>query len=199
MSEKNHRDGKLVYHLTHVDNLPSIVTSGLCSRRALQQRNHPFKDVANPEILSGRGQHGLDAYVPFHFIPKSPFDGAVVNSAADKRFVLISVSRGFARANGWRVCARHPLANDRQPELLAWDEGIEAIDWPTMNQPQRSYEDHETRMVCMAEALSPQPVTFGDFAFIYAPNQDVQAAAAAALLRLRPVQVNPWMFPKGCR
>lgn len=198
MSEKkSHREGKLVYHLTHIDNLPSMVSAGLCPRRNLQDRQQRFKDVADHGILFGRAPHGLDAYVPFHFICRSPFDYRVMRSAPDRRFVLIAVYRSYARANGWRVSPRHPLAEGRSPELLSWDEGVAAIDWQLMDQERRDYEgDHDTKMVCMAEALSPEPVHHAFWAYVYAPDEQVKVEAERALLRLKRVQVNPHMFPK---
>lgn len=195
IEKKSNRDKAYVYHLTHLDNLPLILSHGLCSRRSLQERQQRFKDVADQEILSGRAQHGLDAYVPFHFICRSPFDYSVVRSASDKRFVLIAVLRSFAKARGWLVSPRHPLADGRYPELLSWDEGIASISWALMDSDDRSYNDHDIKMVCMAEALSPEPVPLAFWANVYAPNDQVKEEAERALLRLKSVKVWPNMFP----
>ena len=70
------QNGKLLYHLTHIDNLDSIFTNGLLSRNNVQQLDG-FVDVANHEILHSRHQHELDNYVLFHFHPYSAFDTAV--------------------------------------------------------------------------------------------------------------------------
>lgn len=47
--------GKLIYHITSIDNLPSILKFGLLSRKCILQ-NHDihFTDIADPEILSKR-------------------------------------------------------------------------------------------------------------------------------------------------
>ena len=66
----NIKDGKLLYHLTRLDNLASILTHGLQPRCELTNTN--FKDIADGEILSSRQQHNLDRYVPFHFFAKTP-------------------------------------------------------------------------------------------------------------------------------
>ncbi|MCK6524231.1 DUF4433 domain-containing protein [Myxococcota bacterium] len=195
IEKKSNRDKAYVYHLTHIDNLPSILSHGLCSRRGLQERQHRFNDVADQGILSRRAPHGLDAYVPFHFICRSPFDYRVMKSAPDRRFVLIAVHRSHARERGWRVLSRHPLAGGRPPELLRWDEGIEAIDWELMDQERRDFDDYNTKMVCMAEALSPEPVPLAFWANVYAPNDQVKEEAERALLGLKSVKVFPNMFP----
>ena len=43
--------GKLIYHITSIDNLPSILKFGLLSRKCILQ-NHDihFTDIADPEI-----------------------------------------------------------------------------------------------------------------------------------------------------
>jgi hypothetical protein len=188
-----------VYHLTHVDNLSAIARFGLRSRRALLNDQRGFRDVADPKILTNRAEHGLDAYVPFHLITRSPFDYAVMHSHSDPRFVLIAVYRSFARAHGWKICPSHPLAGGQAPQLLDWDEGIGMIDWDTIDMPNRSYDDHHTKMVCMAEALSPTPVMVEDFVWVYAPNEEICRFAQGALGPKVTVQVNGGMFPSARR
>ena len=65
--------GKLIYHITSIDNLPSILKFGLLSRKCILQ-NHDihFTDIADPEILSKRERYkeALSQYVLFHFFCK---------------------------------------------------------------------------------------------------------------------------------
>ena len=63
------KDGKLLYHLTKLSNLDSIIQNGLMSRRDLECKGLLFEDVADPEILVKRNCYGLDRYIPFHFNP----------------------------------------------------------------------------------------------------------------------------------
>lgn len=197
----SHRDKKLVYHLTHATNLPSIAQHGLLSRREMDARGLRFTDVADSDILDGRADYGLDAHVPFHFIPQSPFDCAVVQAASDKRFVLVAVYRSSARAQGWKVIPRHPLADGGVPDICEWDEGLDKIDWAEMDRYPRPYDsDHHCKMVCMAEALGPNIVVPSEFFGIFAPNdavlQAVQANFRGSAIR---TSTNPSMFPTGCR
>lgn len=65
--------GKLIYHITSIDNLPSILKFGLLSRKCLlQNRDIHFTDIADPEILNKRERYkeALSQYVLFHFLPK---------------------------------------------------------------------------------------------------------------------------------
>lgn len=88
------RNGKLLYHLTSLDNLDSIFTNGLQPRAILT--NGHFNDVADSEILASRHHFGLDRYVPFHFFAKNPFDYGVQRAYPNKAFVLVTVLRTVA-------------------------------------------------------------------------------------------------------
>lgn len=73
----NIRGKKLLYHLTHIDNLDSIIENGLLSRNQAIQRGLLNKDIANHDILESRQLNHLDDYVLFHFSPYTAFDNAV--------------------------------------------------------------------------------------------------------------------------
>ena len=77
MGLENAQTGKLLYHLTEVKNLESIIRVGLVPRKVLVENEVRFEDVANPEIIIKRERLGLDGYIPFHFHPYSAFDMAV--------------------------------------------------------------------------------------------------------------------------
>lgn len=62
------KNGRLLYHLTALENLASILQHGLKPRCDLN--NDEFNDVADGEILDSRANHSLDNFVPFHFFAK---------------------------------------------------------------------------------------------------------------------------------
>lgn len=188
-----------IYHLTSVQNLPSICEHGLLPRRELIQRGFVFEDVADGGILNGRAQFGLDDMVPFHFIPKSPFDYAVVRNRPSEHFALLAVRRDHASTQGWKIIPRHPLTASEAPDILDWEQGMSRIDWAQMDRKPRPYDtDHECKMVCMAEALSPQTVTLNQIAAIYIPSDETKIQVERII---KPhstmwVNTNPGMFPK---
>ena len=59
----------LIYHLTSLENVPSILDQGLLPRSELTR----FTDVADGDILSSREGLNLQNYVPFHFFARNPF------------------------------------------------------------------------------------------------------------------------------
>lgn len=155
------RDQKLLYHLTGLNNLGSILDNDLKPRSAL----NGFHDVADVKILAGRAEHGLDDYVPFHWFSRNPFDGSVQTDRPDEKFVLLTVRRNLARDRNWQVSPRHPLAG-KKFRFYDYQEGFDLIDWELMDN--RKYSDAACKSVCMAECLSPTPVRVTDFLkFLY--------------------------------
>ncbi|MGC3981094.1 MAG: DarT ssDNA thymidine ADP-ribosyltransferase family protein [Steroidobacteraceae bacterium] len=186
----NIQDQKLLYHLTKLDNIPSILDRGLMPRAQIND----FKDVADPEIITNRRQLGLDAFVPFHWFARNPFDGRVQEDHPDAYFILITVRRALAQRENWLAVSSHPLANST-PQLLTYEKGFAEIDWETMNR--RDYHDTTCKNVCMAECLSPRVVPASDFFQIYAPNEMVAMSVRQGVAQRRlqlDVGVNGAMF-----
>ena len=188
------RTQRFLYHLTSIANVPSIFRRGLLPRTLLE--NEEFADIADAEIILGRRQQSLERYVPFHWFAKNPFDGRVYQDRSDEEFVLVTVERSHAQQNNWSVLARHPLSGARF-ELLGYDEGFETIDWDLMDQ--RDYHDQECKHVCMAECLSPGPVSVAQFAKIFTPSNEisryVRSQAEAAGFGGLWIDANRNMFP----
>lgn len=72
---------QLLYHMTHITNLPSILKCGGLQAHAAMQVNHlQHQDIANQDVQVRRektkipvGKGGiLHDYVPFYFAPRSP-------------------------------------------------------------------------------------------------------------------------------
>jgi hypothetical protein len=184
------RAKKLVYHLTSLNNMSSILENGLLPRSHLDD----FVDVADSEIIESRKGLFLERLVPFHFFAKNPFDGRVQRDHPTKRFALIAVQRQVARAKGWKIIPKHPLAGGAI-ELLDYDEGMGAIDWAVLNK--RDYSDQYCKCVCMAECLAPGPVPADEFHAIYVKDDKAQAQVKELIggrYRALHVNVMPAMF-----
>lgn len=176
------RTQQLLYHLTDLENLESILNTGLLPRNQLDR----FHDIADPEIIDHRRRHNLDSHVPFHWFARNPFDGRVQTDHPDKEFVLITVNRLFAARQKWRIIPRHPLSNE-ELELHDYEPGFNAIDWEVMNQ--RDYHDPECKSICMAECLSPRIVRPTDFAIIFVRNDEIKAIVWE-MAQLRGLNIN---------
>lgn len=164
----NIRSQKLLYHLTAIENLSSILDFGLLPRSQVAN----FLDVADSEILANRSRLRLEDFVPFHFFSRNPFDGRVQADHRGRKFILISVLRSFALSKNWKIVPCHPLAN-QNIQLLDYEDGFNKIDWEVMNV--RDYHDPHCKSVCMAECLSPTSVMPASFFKIFVPSDDVKA------------------------
>lgn len=158
------KDGKLLYHLTSIDNLEGILKNGLLCRNSIPK----FDDIADHEIIEHREKHGLNDLVPFHFFAPSPLHGVVQKGYKDKRFCYITVHRKTAKQNKYKILKKHPLSlNDSTP--LEYEDGINSIEWEKM--AERDYSDHECKEICLAECLAQKCVNHSDFFSIIVKNE----------------------------
>lgn len=96
------KDKKLLYHLTKVSNMDTIISQELLPRRYLLEQHLKFGDVADPQIIQKREELDLDKYTPFHFHPYSAFDVAVKKTYSNDRFVYICIKRALAEFNDFK-------------------------------------------------------------------------------------------------
>lgn len=147
------KDGKLLYHLTTMDNIENIVKFGLLPRSELVKRKLAFDDTANPDILLRRKEQALDEYVPFHFFIKNPYDGAQFRNHPSTNFVYITVSRDFLKNSGKGfIIPKHPLSEASHTlDVMPYAQGFNEIDWNML--VLRDYANQECKRACMCEAL----------------------------------------------
>lgn len=187
------KDGKLLYHLTALDNLETILSKGLCCRNSLKGLDDiNFCDIADNEIIGKREGFNLEDYVPFHFFAGTPFAGGVQQCHKDKEFVYITITRDYACKQGFKIIPSHPLHYNDKP--LDWREGLEKIDWLRLES--RDYHSQEDKNACMAEAISPCPITANNISIIYVKTQKVQAIVQQYLSKGFGVKIKvlPTMF-----
>lgn len=160
------QEGKLIYHLTAIENMYSIFQMGLLSRDCLSEK---FSDVADPEIIAFRQAKGMLRYVPFHFFEPTPFAGAVEIEHPATSFVYIAIYRTFAQANDFKVLPIHPLSGSLHDELevFPYAEGMEKIDWEAMEK--RNYNDDYVKCV-YGRVFGAGLCEYGGFASAKASN-----------------------------
>lgn len=200
---QNPSDGKLIYHITHINNLPSILKVGLLSRKKLLRNpSLSFTDIADSEILSKREQYkeALSQYVLFHFFAKNPFDGAVCKKYGSENMVIISVRRDICERKNYQIIPSHPLDTDT-PDIYPYFKGFNLVHWNILDDKEhRDYHDPEIRKACMAECIVKDCVPISDFAFIYVSNEKAEDEILKmqnAYLIKDKICVMPTMFPKS--
>lgn len=165
------RKQNLLYHLTKLSNLESIIKYGLLPRRKVIQQRIRFNDIADVEIISKRQELGLDRYTPFHFHPYSAFDVAVKNKYRDEDMIYLCIGRQTARLEGYKILPKHPLS-ENECQLYDYDEGFELIDWDTLQEKKRT--DGYAKQVKMAECLTDRTIYITDFRCMYVKSEAVK-------------------------
>jgi len=197
MAIGNIKKGKLLYHLTRLSHLDSILEHGLISRKLVKDNDVRFFDIADSEIISKRTELGLDEYTPFHFHPYSSFDVAVKSTYEDEDFMYICITRELAKHNKFKILPRHPLNNEDNYQLYDYEEGFEAIDWDTMHT--LGTEDRYTKNVKMAECLTSLIVPAKLFHCIYVKNEETRSVVrnklqSKGIIKTPPfVDIGPWL------
>lgn len=182
------KDKMLLYHLTKVNNMDSIIQFGLLSRKALLDRGLFFDDVADSQIIKKRDN--LDMFIPFHFHPYSVFDVAVKNTYNSEKFVYICISRKFAQTNNFKVIIKHPLSS-QECILYNYDDGFNRIDWDTMEKVGAT--DEYSRCVKMAECLTDQCIPAESFYCIYVPDEEIELYIRNLLKKKGIIKHHPYI------
>ena len=147
MSAEN---GKLLWHLTALENIESIFKNGLSCRKKLISKS--FVDIAHTNILESRAKFGLENYIPFHFMQKTPFAGKVMKDNKDTEFIYITLHRDFAKKNNFKIINKHPLCEDAK--IYDYEEGMANINWKLIDCDDRDYSVHAIRESSMAECIA---------------------------------------------
>jgi hypothetical protein len=192
-------EGKLLYHITHLNNMASILERGLLPRKILEdESNHSFMDIADPEILSKRKTYkdNLAKYVLFHFYARNPFDYAVCNKYGAENLAIITVKRELYKKNNFMIIPSHPL-DINEPDIFPYEEGFSKIRWDILDSPTgRDYSNPDIRKACMAECIMEYRVQPTAFSYIYVYDEE-----AFQRINLLPnphgvkIEISPNMFP----
>ena len=174
------QNGKLLYHLTALNNLESIIQNGLMSRDALTEKKENFIDVANQEIVKSREYYNLSSYIPFHFHIHTAFYTIVKNQNPNIDFIYLCLQRKKAKELNFQIIPEHPLSSSIfTVSLLSYENGIDAINWDIMELTQteakeRNIDLDDHRKIRMAECLTKSILNITEFNIIGVSNNKVK-------------------------
>lgn len=159
------RDPKqvLIYHITHIDNLPGILKDGGLHSDAAMAARDP-KLIGYTEIKKRRlneihvpccGYHYVGDFVPFYFCPRSPMlftinKGNTGHAAGCERSILHLVSTmddGLTIGTEWAISSGN--AGAYHTTFEAKIEALDALDWEAIRATQWQGKQHQK----MAEFL----------------------------------------------
>ena len=194
--------GKLLYHITHIENLQSILLHGLRPRKYIESHKFAITDIADPDIINKREfyESPLSQYVPFHFYAKNPFDGVVCRAYGSHNMAIITIQRSLHSTGAFNgkffIIPSHPL-DTGEAELLPYDIGINRIRWDILDmQEGRDYHDPEIRKACLAECVVDSVIPSCMFYKIFVQKEETEERILHMNNPYRvEIIVNPYMFP----
>ncbi|WP_182345763.1 DUF4433 domain-containing protein [Tomitella gaofuii] len=156
-------DDAAIFHVTHIDNLRSIIREGLYADRGIAERGGEPRSVGNREIRDARRRREVTVppggavgdYVPFYFAPRSPMLFTLTRGGGPKHgfdgdcsdlvylCTRLSVIRGLSLAsvftdrNAAKVTAEQTDDASRLGTLIDWELMNAALWFDTPDEPDR--------------------------------------------------------------
>ena len=188
----------LLFHFTHVDNLPSIATEGLFGDRVAVSRSLLKTDVGQQDIKCQRrqrrvpiGPRGVVAdYAPFYFAARSPMlykidkrEVPTYDGGQDGLIYLVTDVERIAERTSRFVFTDRNAVSDYARFADEIDELSNFVDWPLMEGQSwnNTPTEPDRRSRRMAEFLVHRRVPWDAF-FELAARTDEDAARAQASL-----------------
>lgn len=165
-----------LYHMTHVDNVLSILKYGLLSHRDAYSRKLNRVNVANPEIidrrtrkLDGVFRRPLTDYVCLYFNPRNPMLYVQYKNCIQDDIVILGVDKHI-------ICNPNTIFTDGNAaahETLFYGDlaYLEELPWQVIRSRFWGDFDDGKRKVC-AEVLHHGVIRFDDIPVIYCSNRN---------------------------
>ena len=191
----------LLFHFTHVDNLPAIVTAGLVCDRSATARDLVSIDIGQQDVKSRRRQRAVPIspggmvadYVPFYFAARSPMlyvihkgdvssyeggqDGLVYLLTHVDKIVEMGLPFVFTDRNAAATYAKFSTRIDKLNDF---------VDWPLMEARywNSTFADPDRMSRRMAEFLVHRRVPWDAFIEVAARTTEDAARAQARLAKV---------------
>jgi O-acetyl-ADP-ribose deacetylase (regulator of RNase III) len=160
MPRRKTPDIKSLYYLTHVENLPSILTHGILSHKLMEERAVSYTPIYDVSIVGNRqtklapnGQSLWD-FANLYFQPRNPMLYRVVHEKSEKEIAVVAVHRHIMETSG--VFLTDGNAASATTDFFPYKEGLRAIStiWDTITSEWWNSVDGSKRKI-MAECLVP--------------------------------------------
>ncbi len=176
---REHR-GRYVYHMTHLDNLESILRNGLLSTNEKTRLDIKHKNIANHGIQNRRAAMNVTCgpigtvhdYVPFYFCPREPMLLGLLNSKnLDQQFIIyLAVTIDVVERED--VVFTSASANTNiPPTFYCRPEELTNLRWDLIDSYKWSLPSDDDRHAKMAEMLIHERVEMSEIGFIVVWNK----------------------------
>ena len=147
-----------LYYITHVDNLPSILSEGILAHGLIEKRGIPYTPIYDAAIVSNRQKktvpdgRSLWDFANLYFQPRNPMLYRVLHEKSGEEIVVVGVRPAALSDSSVLVASGN--AASAATEILPRDEGLKRIYemWATVNSDWWNAVDGSKRKI-MAECL----------------------------------------------
>jgi O-acetyl-ADP-ribose deacetylase (regulator of RNase III) len=191
---------KSLYYITHIENLPSILSQGILSHRYVEDHNIEYKAIYDAEIVSNRKTkttpdgRSLWEFANVYFQPRNPMLFRVVHERDLKEIAVLGIQPRVLETSGAYITNGNAANN--ATEFFDYGSGMEAVSeiWDTIRSEWWNSVDGSKRKI-MAECLVPGAIPADLIHSVYVANHDVAERARTLLCRPElPIIPEPNMF-----
>ncbi len=172
-------DIRELYYITHIDNLPSILTRGVYSHEKIEAEGVHSTHIYDADIVNRRNQitapdkRSLWSYVNLYFQPRNAMMYRVVHEKDAKNLAVVGVNKRVLNEQGVFITdgnAAHETTQFHSPS-----KGLEVLrqQWSIIQNDWWNRDDGSKRKI-MAECLIPEHVKTEYIQTIYVANNSVQ-------------------------
>ncbi len=189
-----------IYHITHVNNLPSIVSDGsLWSERVMANRGGPTETIGMSEIKKRRltlpvrcnGGTSVGDYVPFYFCPRSVMLYLIYRgnhpdlAFRDGQSEIVHLEADLDSVVSWATSANRPWAFSRSNAGTRYTlfenslARLDQLDWAAI--ANTDFRDSDVKEAKLAEFLVHKSFPWPLVTRIGVISTSVQSAVARAI------------------
>jgi hypothetical protein len=196
---KNKLDIKGLYYITHIDNIPSILSNGILSHGYVQSHEINYRAIYDTEIVSNRklkttpDGKSLWEFANVYFQPRNPMLFRVVHEKGPNEIVVLELDPRILEAPGAYITNGNAANN--ATEFFDYKDGIREIAtiWNTINGEWWNSMDGSKRKI-MAECLVPMMIPASFIHSIFVANHEVAKKARSFVAGEIHIIPEPTMF-----
>lgn len=179
------------YYITHIDNLSSILTTGLLSRQQMVTNAIKHQDIHDEQVLTRRihkklpNGNELAHYVNLYFQPRNAMLYRLTCNDLRKELVILQIDPSVLEIEGSYIADKNAAASDAH-FFPSW-EGIRQIDEKVFDQEYWTNND-DSKQKMMAEVLVPHQIAADKIIGVYVAqdNQTVKSLVGNKAYSIEP-------------
>lgn len=175
-----------LFYITHVDNVPSILTNGILSHGQIKAQNVPFTPIYDDKIVSRRKEKttpdgkSLWEYANVYFQARNPMMYRVVHEKSKRDLAVVGVKPSVLQLPS--VFITDGNAANHQTQFFRSGDGLKMIEaqWKVVHSEWWNDRDGSKRKI-MAECLVPERIPSEYIHTIYVTDRETQKQVAGLL------------------